>query len=182
MRICKNCKKKKVPLELTSRGTKRIYCSTKCYRKFIGKIPKYKVCISCKNKKHVSKFYIIKNSKRPSGACLVCDTKRSTEWQKNNPEKHKNTKLLSKYGLSLNKYNKLLKEQKNRCAICRKNPKGISKRSKLLHVDHDHSTKKIRGLLCHKCNLGIGHLNDDLSIVRNAVRYLKRHNGKETNS
>ena len=70
------------------------------------------------------------------------------------------------YGMALEDYDRLLAQQGGACAICRKRP------AKTLCVDHCHSTGKIRGLLCRKCNLGIGHLDDSPSVMLAAIAYL----------
>lgn len=71
--------------------------------------------------------------------------------------------LKSKYGLSLEQFEELLKRQNNCCAICRE--RFLS--TKDTHVDHCHKTKKIRGLLCYRCNHGLGKFKDN---VRNLIR------------
>lgn len=72
----------------------------------------------------------------------------------------------ARYNLTPEAYTKLLAHQKGVCAICGKPVK--------LAVDHSHVTKKVRGLLCTFCNLLIGYAGDDISILRAAIRYLKR--------
>lgn len=71
---------------------------------------------------------------------------------------------LKKYGLSHNEYLGLLRAQGGQCAVCEEKPEV---------VDHDHQTGRVRGLLCRKCNIGIGHLRDDPGVLRAAVRYLE---------
>ena len=57
------------------------------------------------------------------------------------------------------------------CAICKgEEPSDFKGR---LSIDHDHSSGKIRGLLCMKCNSGLGMFNDDEDILLNAIKYLK---------
>lgn len=56
-------------------------------------------------------------------------------------------------------------EQQGKCGIC--------KESKKLFVDHCHKTRKVRGLLCSKCNLIIGQLNDSVEVGKNLVKYLE---------
>ena len=74
----------------------------------------------------------------------------------------------TKYRLSVGTYNLLLKAQKDRCAICRQ------KDNRALSVDHDHDTGIIRGLLCRKCNIGIGYFDDLPKRIQLAAAYLLR--------
>ena len=73
----------------------------------------------------------------------------------------------AKYGISLDDYKALFESQGGKCAICRK-PQG--KRS--LGVDHDHATGRVRGLLCDKCNLGLGYFDDEPDRLLAARFYL----------
>ena len=104
--------------------------------------------------------------------CKPCANKETILWQKNNPEAVKRikrrVKLKEKYGLSEQQYQDLLIKQSNVCAICNK---PHTRRN--FNVDHCHTTGKIRGLLCDKCNLGIGLFNDDLKLLDKIKEYLK---------
>jgi hypothetical protein len=95
---------------------------------------------------------------------------KTKEWNESNPEKRQKISLkynrsekrrenLLKvnYSLSLAEYNSILLKQNGVCKIC-----GIAPNEKRLYVDHDHKTGKIRGLLCTKCNFGIGLFADDI--------------------
>ena len=62
----------------------------------------------------------------------------------------------------------MVEDQEGKCAICLSLPKGI----KPWHVDHDHSTNKVRGILCHHCNTALGNFNDDPDILERALEYL----------
>ena len=73
------------------------------------------------------------------------------------------------YGLTLEQYNAMVAERKGLCDICH-----LPDRNHKLVVDHDHKTGKNRGLLCRKCNIGIGHLRDDIETLRSAIKYLER--------
>jgi Recombination endonuclease VII len=82
---------------------------------------------------------------------------------------------LKTYGITPEQYDALVAEQGDRCACCGgKSPGG---RRKYWCVDHDHETKRIRGLLCQPCNTGIGMLGDDVAGVRRAVNYLEAAHG-----
>jgi hypothetical protein len=75
--------------------------------------------------------------------------------------------LRRKYRMSIEDYDRMLAAQGGVCAIC----KGPSKRKNgLFDVDHDHKTGKVRGLLCHGCNTGIGLLGDDPRVWERAIK------------
>lgn len=74
------------------------------------------------------------------------------------------------YGLSEQEYMALIEKQANRCAIC-----GSKDEGKVLCVDHDHNTGKVRGLLCHNCNVGLGNFKDNSEVLASAIGYLNIH-------
>ncbi|MGE0844214.1 MAG: endonuclease VII domain-containing protein [Candidatus Nanopelagicales bacterium] len=99
--------------------------------------------------------------------CPRCKTYRG------DPEKARlkeRIRTLRRYGLTPETYEELRAAQEDRCAICRTDTPGG--RGELWHVDHDHATGAVRGLLCHMCNVGIGNLRDDPAILRRAADYL----------
>ena len=74
---------------------------------------------------------------------------------------------LKKYNLTIEQYNKLIIEQDNKCLIC-----GKPQENKKLAIDHCHTTNKVRGLLCSRCNLGIGLFKDDPDLLLKAGQYI----------
>jgi hypothetical protein len=74
-----------------------------------------------------------------------------------------------KYGLTADDFRTMLAEQGGRCAICG----GTEPGPRNWHIDHDHAFGHVRGLLCHKCNVGLGHFDDSVDRLRAAVRYLE---------
>jgi hypothetical protein len=76
--------------------------------------------------------------------------------------------LLKRYGSSLDHYAELLDSQHGRCAICDK-PESKLRR---LCMDHDHETSRLRGLLCHNCNMGLGRFMDSPTLLQRAIDYL----------
>jgi hypothetical protein len=78
----------------------------------------------------------------------------------------------------LGTYDRLFAEQNGKCANCRTDkPGGNGKR---FHLDHDHETGRIRGLLCTNCNTGIGQFKDDADLLKAAIEYLAKHNLSST--
>ena len=72
-------------------------------------------------------------------------------------------------------YSELLKTQFGKCAICGVDESDYRKESgKKFAIDHDHKTLKVRGLLCCKCNRGIGYLQDSIKNLESAIKYLKQ--------
>jgi len=90
-----------------------------------------------------------------------------------NPEAERDAKLRHRYGITLEAYEQMLEAQGGVCAVCEQLPE----QGRRLSVDHDHSSGAIRGLLCHLCNSGLGHLKDDLATVERLVLYLKSAHG-----
>ena len=73
------------------------------------------------------------------------------------------------YGITPERYEEILKLQNGVCYICSDTVK--SRRGKL-HVDHDHSTGEVRGLLCINCNRGLGNFRDSIELLKKAIEYL----------
>ena len=95
------------------------------------------------------------------------NTKR---WRDKHPDKAKDASLRYTYGITIDEYNIMFDKQEGLCAICFKPPTE----TKPLCVDHDHDTDtdNVRGLLCRACNSGLGHFQDDFSLIERAVIYL----------
>lgn len=98
--------------------------------------------------------------------------------------------LKHRYGITEEEYNQMLIQQKHSCKICGYKPDKCQTQpdkcqtnysqtsarqmpDKPLYVDHCHQTKVIRGLLCHKCNVALGHMNDDPEQLERAANYLR---------
>lgn len=80
--------------------------------------------------------------------------------------------MLKRYGITRQQYDQMFVEQKGLCKICQKIPSG---RWDELCIDHDHVTGKVRGLICHNCNVGIGNFFDDPLLLEKAAEYLRKH-------
>lgn len=86
-----------------------------------------------------------------------------------------------KFGLTTESFEAMLAAQNGACAVCleRETHTYKSGRIRELAVDHCHTTGKIRGALCRRCNQGLGSFNDDPEILRRAIAYLERHKEKQ---
>lgn len=84
--------------------------------------------------------------------------------------------IKSLYGITEAEYDRLLAQQRHRCAICKAETPGSRGEWR---VDHDHATGQVRGLLCNNCNSGIGYLKDDPDVLAAAARYVAKHRQAE---
>ena len=92
-----------------------------------------------------------------------------------NADYYKNYNLQIKYGITLEDFYKILAVQNYSCAICGTHSPGG--RNNTFHVDHDHDTGEVRGLLCHHCNTALGKFKDDPEILKSAILYLEKKYG-----
>ncbi len=98
------------------------------------------------------------------------------EWRKKHPENCRNTALKSRFGIDAKTYDALLSKQKGVCAICKQPECARDKGGKLraLAVDHCHQTTGLRGLLCGRCNNGLGYFMDSVKRLEAAIKYLSK--------
>lgn len=108
--------------------------------------------------------------------------KRNREWKKQNPERVKLNRWknnLRVYGLTIEEYEAIKEEQNGLCAICKNPPSGKGPYGKL-HVDHNHTTGEIRGLLCSPCNKAIGIFKENINYLESAIKYLEKHESRNS--
>lgn len=86
-------------------------------------------------------------------------------------ESYKWRNIKNTYGLSKEDFFDILEEQNNKCKLCKNSFVSLGKND--LHIDHCHETNKIRGLLCMKCNVGLGMLGDNEEGLSKALAYVK---------
>jgi len=97
-------------------------------------------------------------------------------YRKLNPDKAKNLALKKYYNINLDEYRAIQDAQGGVCAICGLEEFAINHHTgqpRELAVDHCHATGKVRGLLCTKCNKGIGYFNDSKELMEKAIKYLE---------
>jgi hypothetical protein len=162
-----------------------------------------KTCTKCGETKQAPDFYRARGTRDGyRSSCKACDAtlrkiryerdpqtaiRRVQEWRRANPERyletqraykaanrqrlqkqHRDRHLKKSYGIVSEEFDLLVMAQMNLCAICFRYFGGS------LHVDHDHRSGKIRGLLCGKCNKAIGLFDDKPQLADSAAKYLRR--------
>lgn len=96
------------------------------------------------------------------------------KWSSRNPERRRNIRLKCDYGLTPQQ-DIALGPSCRICGITLAKGHGANMRS----IDHDHATGKVRGVLCIKCNAGLGYFRDNPALLLEAIQYLARHTSKE---
>lgn len=179
--ICKKCGKE---FEPSKNDARIVFCSTDCrieFRRENGYMSKY-YSENTSKWKETQATDEYKKSKNEARRIKYAEDKEYREKTKekvklyNEKNPHiKHAQRLSAYGLTPEMYDGLLKNQNYKCAICGEE-QNAQHRNKL-YVDHNHETGKVRGLLCNNCNFAIGHLKDDIQLLKNAIKYLEDNNG-----
>jgi len=143
--------------------------------------PERETCIDCGVHRSVKPLhdYVVKSRAYPGIRCEECHRKLQRRyWKTSNARQTDNARystLFKKYGLTKALFERLLTSQNYKCAIC-----GVAiADDHTCHVDHDHQTGKVRGLLCSRCNTGIGQFKDDPDLLLRAAAYLQRHHGEQ---
>lgn len=89
------------------------------------------------------------------------------------PEYMKNRRLVQEFGISLEDFKAMLEDQERKCPCCSKYLSG----GRNTHVDHCHSSGKVRSLLCQLCNQALGLVREDTTTLNNMIEYLELHRG-----
>jgi hypothetical protein len=82
--------------------------------------------------------------------------------------------IFRRYGITKDQFDQMVANQDNKCKICGNPPSMKTRKSSVLHVDHDHKTKKVRGLLCNRCNNALGII-EQRDLVAKAEAYLEAY-------
>lgn len=133
--------------------------------KALQKSPK---CSSC-GETDIEKFYVDTKGRRTNKVCRECHKQQCKDRWHAKPELDRQASRSYKYGITPEQYKDMHETQQGKCAICNTEPK--TKRG--LHVDHDHGTGKVRGLLCHGCNVALGSFKEDVTLLNKAIEYLR---------
>lgn len=121
---------------------------------------------------------MVNSVNRPDGHLMICrgcnrsgNTARMRGWRERNPGYNRAEYFVKQYNLTLDEWEAMFDSQDGACAICTRDFDRDN--TAAIHVDHNHETGEVRGLLCQKCNLAIGYLQDDSAASRRAAVYLE---------
>ena len=144
---------------------------------------KYRICKGCGLQKEISYFrsqISPKNNKTYfRWKCKKCEELYLVEYKKvwsktkSGSRKLRDYHLRRVYGITIDEYEKISGNQNGKCAICNDKPK-----TRPLCVDHNHKSKKIRGLLCDPCNTALGKFKDSAYLLKEAIKYLEKMDKK----
>lgn len=140
-----------------------------------------KVCFTCKAEKPLDQFSPARrNRSGRASSCRRCQNVRVKKWvehrtaeQKAKDSARRTRRTMAAYNLTAADYDALLAAQGGGC-ICGKTTSGHTQ-NRRFHVDHDHRTGNVRGVLCHGCNTAIGLAGEDADRLRLLASYLDRH-------
>lgn len=119
-----------------------------------------------KNSEYNKKYWQANKERLKTQNRLACQN-----YYQRNVLQFKQRNYKNKYGITNEEYETLLAKQNHSCALCNTDFSQID--SSRIHVDHDHSSGKVRGILCMPCNVGLGMLGDSIEGLENALTYLK---------
>lgn len=127
------------------------------------------ICSGCNQSKELP------YTKHRNYFCRPCMRKRRKEfWQKAGVREKYTARV---HGLSPSQYRNMLEAQENKCAICRCDLEKT-------YIDHVSGTwpHKVRGILCNRCNAGLGHFSHNPEHLRNAAEYLEKADANQIRS
>lgn len=150
---------------------------------------KTKICTKCELPKRLDEFFPLYGKSNHNSWCKQCHTTNNIarmkfrrdnepgyrEYVRNYARKRR---FRIKFGITIEDYEKMLAAQGGGCAICHRTDKVIDGHlgtPKMFPVDHDHKTGRMRGILCDRCNRGIGLLQDSVELIKSALKYLQKH-------
>lgn len=159
-----------------------------------------KRCSKCEKELSIFSFYKRAGANSYHSACKLCEREMAKDWYERNKEKatakvkkwrEQNTEAVKryradnrqknhrqeisrKYGVDLEWFDKQIAKQSNSCFCCKRKFEWTDKQN-TPHVDHCHKSKKVRGILCNRCNTVLGLCFDNKELFKNLIGYLECH-------
>lgn len=143
-----------------------------------GVLVESKVCSRCRERKPADLFHTKRHGSRDGLRpwCRSCSNEYARNYRTTNAQSLHGRHIKSRYGISSEEYEAILDAQGGVCAVCRQPNSQFDQRvgrERKLHVDHDHETGAVRGLLCSRCNNALGSAGDDPERLRALAVYLE---------
>jgi hypothetical protein len=152
-------------------GERRYFTGRTCsYGHIAERVVANRECVECAKEK--AKRSYVKDIKKSR----TYQRNFARSWRRENPDRFKMILVRAKakrYGLSLDEFFRLLDQQNHTCAAC---PKEL-KADRYTHIDHCHETGKVRGILCHSCNITLGLVKNNPDILRSIAKYIDASKG-----
>lgn len=131
-----------------------------------------KRCSRCQEDKPVHDFPVRRASRDGRDSyCKPCHNANGRETIKRLYGNSRHYHLKQRFGIGSAEFDAMVEAQGGLCAVC--------KRSRAVHVDHDHATGEVRGILCEPCNGGLGQFRDSVTTIRKAIEYLNDPPGRK---
>ena len=141
-----------------------------------------RVCKGCSVRKPITEFYAANGGRHRRRRCKECvdQQRRDRLSMMTREERHAKGRaahLRAKYDLSPEDFERMWELAGGCCEICKKNlSRETSHTTQKVHIDHDHTSGRVRGLLCFTCNTALGKFGDNVELLRAAIKYLEVFN------
>lgn len=131
-----------------------------------------RMCKVCTLRQPMTAFHYANRKTSRRRVCKGCCETRRKDWRAENPAeasaRDRRRTLKTKYGISEDKFWEMLVDQEFSCATCH-----VKLTKATTHIDHDHRSGIVRGLLCFNCNVAIGHFRDNPVLMERAASYVR---------
>ena len=172
------CRECPAPIAQSGRGPRKVFCAA-CIARRRARGEQERTAARSPKKRAARAQYVREYRAARTPEQIEAQNQYQREWRAAlSPEKRaakarieREGMLQRNYGLGVDEFDAMLAAQGGRCAICRTDEPG----GKGWHVDHNHKTGAVRGILCSGCNTGIGLLRDDPALLRDAAAYIESH-------
>lgn len=139
-----------------------------------------KICTFCKEDKEINKDNFYFTGGNFKSRCIKCYHGNWNKKSKDGPKSKKQNNLKARFNIDSEQYEHMLENQNGVCDICKKEEAKILKGTACrLSVDHCHKTGEIRGLLCARCNTGLGMFGDNVDVLLSAIEYIYKNLNKK---
>ena len=129
-----------------------------------------KICVNCKEEKSIEEF--TKHPLGKEGRNPRCRSCRTADQQIYREKYGYKNQIKYKYGITMEEYNTYITNSLGKCPLCSIDYFSTKSRLSQPCIDHDHETHKVRGVICHACNVALGMVRDNKEILEKMITYL----------